>query len=87
MMQGILYLYVFNIQSNLIHDNNNNRDFDTKSMFRKPDLINDSVTLIMGKKINSDVIDIVTILFDRATFSEDGARIWWEENRERLLDS
>ena len=61
------------------------RDFDTKSMFRKPDLLNDAVTLLMGKKRSSGAMDIITVLFDRAKFSEEGARIWWQENQDRLL--
>mmetsp|Transcript_15601 Transcript_15601/g.25998 ORF Transcript_15601/g.25998 Transcript_15601/m.25998 type:complete len:1156 (-) Transcript_15601:213-3680(-) len=61
------------------------RDFDTKSMFRKPDLMNDAVTLLMGKKRNSDAMDIITVLFDRGKFSEEGARLWWNENRDRLM--
>jgi hypothetical protein len=54
-------------------------------MFRKPDLLNNAVTLLMGKKRNSDAMDIITVLFDRAKFSEEGARLWWNENRDRLM--
>ena len=61
------------------------RDFDTKSMFRKPDVLSSDVTLLMGTKRNSTQIEIITVLFDRSAFSEESARKWWENNRERLL--
>jgi hypothetical protein len=63
------------------------RDFDTKSMFRKPDVLNSEVTLLMGKKRNSSQIEIITVLFDRSAFTEDSARRWWDSNKERLLMS
>jgi hypothetical protein len=54
-------------------------------MFRKPDLVDPAVTLLMGKRRSSDAMDIITVLFDRAKFSEEGARGWWAENQDRLL--
>lgn len=29
--------------------------------------------------------EIITVLFDRTSFTEDEAKLWWESNKERLL--
>lgn len=64
---------------------NDARDFDIKSMYRKVDVIHPSVTLLMGRKRNSNQEDIITVLFDRTSFTEDEAKEWWKLHRERLL--
>ena len=30
--------------------------------------------------------EVITVLFDRAQFSEDRARAWWQMNKERILN-
>jgi hypothetical protein len=29
---------------------------------------------------------VITVLFDRAQYSEDRARAWWQMNKERILN-
>eukprot|EP00602_Paraphysomonas_sp_CaronLab_P011111 CAMPEP_0185023352 /NCGR_PEP_ID=MMETSP1103-20130426/6033_1 /TAXON_ID=36769 /ORGANISM="Paraphysomonas bandaiensis, Strain Caron Lab Isolate" /LENGTH=617 /DNA_ID=CAMNT_0027555909 /DNA_START=95 /DNA_END=1945 /DNA_ORIENTATION=- len=58
------------------HRVNDARDFDTKTMYRKTDILNSSVTLLMGQRRNSAQVEIITVLFDRSEFSEDGAKKW-----------
>lgn len=63
------------------------RDFDTRSMFRRADVLNEAVTLLLGHKRGdpSQQTYVITLLFDRSVFSEDSARVWWEQNQQRIL--
>ena len=63
------------------------REFDTKSMFRKRDVCHDGVTLLLGKRRSTDEIDVITVLFDRHYFTEHAAKMWWEENQDRLVST
>jgi hypothetical protein len=57
-------------------------------MFRKVDVLTPSVTLLMGTRRNGDGREeIITVLFDRSSFTEQEAKEWWEQNRERLIVS
>jgi len=61
------------------------RDFIAESMFRKTDILNESVTLLCGTRKDNGAVQIITVLFDRTEFSEANARAWWIENRDRLI--
>jgi hypothetical protein len=61
------------------------RDFIAESMFRKTDILNESVTLLCGTRKDNGAVQIITVLFDRTDFSEAKARAWWLENRDRLI--
>ena len=61
------------------------REFVAESMFRKQDILNDSVTLLCGTRKDNGLQQIITVLFDRTDFSEAKAREWWLDNRDRLL--
>ena len=71
------------------------REFETESLHRRPDIINEYVTLLMGirragsatgmSSLRAKKEEIVTVLFDRSEFSEKSAREWWTENKHRLL--
>ena len=61
------------------------RDFVADSMFRKPDIINDSVTLLCGTRKDTGAQSVITVLFDRTEFSETKAREWWLSNRDRIV--
>lgn len=61
------------------------REFVAESMFRKQDILNDSVTLLCGTRKDNGLQQIITVLFDRTEFSEAKAREWWLDNRDRLL--
>ena len=58
--------------------------FDTDSMYRKTDVLNEHVTLLLGKLRSSGEVKVITILFDRAEFTETQAHAWWICNRDRL---
>jgi len=60
------------------------RDFDTDSMYRKVDVLNEHVTLLLGKLRSTGENKVITILFDRAEFTETQAHAWWICNRNRL---
>jgi hypothetical protein len=71
------------------------RDFVTDSMHRKSDLVHEGVTLLCGIRKESKggsgggggnkEHEVITVLFDRAEFSEKSAREWWLHNKDRLL--
>jgi len=61
------------------------RDFVVDSMHRKPDILNDSVTLLCGTRKDTGQQQVITVLFDRAEFSETKAREWWHQHRDRLI--
>jgi hypothetical protein len=56
-------------------------------MFRKVDVLTPAVTLLMGKRRSSGQEEIITVMFDRTTFTEDAAKGWWREHQDRLLHS
>lgn len=83
------------------------RDFHTKSMHRRPDTLDDGVTLLLGVRRMHNIgasdgglapsasqagdfavgdEEVITVLFDRAQFTEDRARAWWQLNKERILN-
>ena len=61
------------------------RDFDTKSLFRRADVLNKHVTLLCGTKRNTGEDAVITILFDRSHFTESEAEHWWQMNKDRLV--
>ena len=61
------------------------RDFIVDSMFRKADILNDAVTLLCGTRKDTGQQQIITVLFDRAEFSEPKARDWWVQHRDRII--
>ena len=66
--------------------------FASETMRRKPDIESgiDGVMLLVGKLKNCEQVDedfVITILFDRARFSEQSASKWWWCNRSRFVNS
>lgn len=64
------------------------RSFDLDSMRRKPnrdDGTDDGVMFLVGKRSNSGIEGVITVLFDRSKFNEEDASKWWDLNRDRLI--
>eukprot|EP01041_Mallomonas_annulata_P004342 gene4342-8639_t len=62
------------------------REFNTKSMHRKPDTDSAAVTLLKGVRRDTGEEQVITLLFDRRFFSrEERAQEWWNQNKDRFL--
>eukprot|EP00605_Chrysophyceae_sp_TOSAG23-4_P002095 GSChrysophyteH1.ASY1.ANO1.2321.1 assembled CDS len=66
------------------------REFETESLHRRSDVLNDAVSLLCGVRRDAwnagrKHEEIITVMFDRSEFSERQAREWWFENKDRLL--
>ena len=55
---------------------NTRRDFDPKSMYRKPDPVCSEVTQLRGVRRDDGLELVITLLFDRSRFSEEQASEW-----------
>jgi len=59
------------------HKVNDARAFDARSLRR---VTHDHVTVLIGKRRDSGVEQAVSVLFDKAFYSEGDAKQWWETN-------
>ncbi len=64
---------------------NDAREFDTDSLFRRPDILNNYVTVLFGKKRSNGETKVISLLFDRDEFkTELDAYNWWLNNKDRF---